>query len=104
MNYSYISLSPQYNSNVTKLSSQPLQFPYQLYPRVPYYYKENMPCGNGCGAVSTCNENGICVRNKDNGTLLGKQVDYTKTAFPLGDKIRIEALKDYKASKNKNKN
>jgi hypothetical protein len=57
-----------------------------------------MPCGSGCGAVSSCEE-GICVRNKDNGTLLGEQVDYTKTAFPLGDKIKMEALKSLKYKK-----
>ena len=73
-NYSFIiNTNPNVPSNGL-LASQPLLFTYQMYPKIPWHPKEGQPCGDGCGAVSHCNTNNVCVRNKSKGTVFTDEV------------------------------
>ena len=64
----------------SQLQSQPLLFLNQVYPKNPWYPKDGQPCGDGCGATSSCKlinkSQKICVRNKQTGTVFSKPVIY----------------------------
>ncbi len=58
--------------NNSNLYQQPMMYPTQLYPKIPWYPNYGKPCQEGeCGATGSC-VNGSCTVNK--GSLQNKTV------------------------------
>lgn len=102
ISYPYVPLGPQ-NTDSTKqyyspapefsdLSMQPLIFTNQIYPKIPWYPKTNMPCGSGCGATGKCGPKGLCEIRPSNGTVFSGDVTY----IPKKNPSIIEAFGDPK--------
>ena len=54
---------------ISNMYQHPLMYPYQYYPKNPWYPKAGMPCSEGeCGATGQC-DNGICKINKTSNTV-----------------------------------
>jgi len=64
-------------NNMNNLYQQPLMYPKQLYPKLPWYPKYGQPCAEGdCGATGAC-VNGICAigPKQNNKTAFNVSVD-----------------------------
>lgn len=63
--------------NQSFLKSQPYTYIQQLYPRVPYYPKNNMKCNKSseCEATGMC-KNNICTMRKSEGSVFSDPVVY----------------------------
>lgn len=65
----------QSNDPNSTLYQQPLLYPTEMYPKIPWYPKTGQPCVEGqCGATSTCSNN-MCIPNSTMNTVMNVPVN-----------------------------